>query len=79
MSGNYTDMTEDGILYRLFECDSIEMFADHDLYLCVSEGMFYNTDAYCYDELTGKIRRNEEYEGLNALFKLPLVISNANP
>jgi len=79
MSGNYTDMTEDGILYRLFECDSIEMFADHDLYLCVSEGMFYNTDAYCYDELTGKISRNEEYEGLNALFKLPLDISKANP
>lgn len=79
MSGNYTDMVQDGILYRLLECDNIEIFADHDLYLCVSEGMFYNTEAYCYDKLTGKISRNEKYEGLNALFDLPVDISKANP
>ena len=35
MSGNYTDMVQDGILYRLLECDNIEIFADHDLYICV--------------------------------------------
>ncbi len=79
MSGNYTDMTEDGILYRLLECDNIEIFADHDLYLCVSEGTFYNTEAYSYDKLTGKISRNEKYEGLNALFELPVDTSKANP
>lgn len=79
MSGNYTDMTEDGILYRLLECDNVDIFADHALYLCVSEGMFYNTEAYYYDKATGKIIRNEEYEGLNALFELPLDASKANP
>ncbi len=79
MSGNFTDITEEGILYRLLECDSVEIFADHDLYLCVSDGMFYNTEAYLYDELTGKISRNEEYEGLNALFSLPMDPSGANP
>ncbi len=79
MSGNYTDMVQDGILYRLLECDNVEIFADHDLYLCVSEGMFYNKEAYCYDKLTGKISRNEKYEGLNALFDLPVDISKANP
>ena len=79
MSGNYTDMVQDGILYRLLECDNVEIFADHGLYLCVSEGMFYNTEAYCYDKLTGKISRNEKYEGLNALFDLPVDISKANP
>ena len=26
MSGNYADMTEDGILYRLLECDNVEIF-----------------------------------------------------
>lgn len=79
MSGNYTDMVQDGILYRLLECDNVEIFANHDLYLCVSEGMFYNAEAYCYDKLTGKISRNEKYEGLNALFDLPVDISKANP
>lgn len=79
MSGNYTDITEDGILYRLLECDNVEIFADHNLYLCVSEGTFYDTEAYYYDKLTGKISRNEEYGGLNALFDLPMDISKANP
>lgn len=79
MSGNYTDMVQDGILYRLLECDNVEIFADHGLYLCVSEGMFYNTEAYCYDKTSGKISRNEKYEGLNALFDLPVDISKADP
>ena len=79
MSGNYTDMVQDGILYRLLECDNVEIFADHDLYLCVSEGMFYPAEAYCYDKRTGKISRNVKYEGLNALFDLPVDLSKANP
>ncbi len=79
MSGNYTDMTEDGILYRLVECDNVEIFADHDLYLCVSEGTFYDKEAYRYDEVTGKISRNEDYAGLNVLFSLPADASKANP
>lgn len=79
MSGNYSDIVEDGILYRLLECDNVEIFADHDLYLCVSDGTFYNTEAYQYDEITGKISRNENYQGLNALFELPIEDSKANP
>lgn len=79
MSGNYTDMTKNGILYRLLECDNVEIFADHDLYLCVSEGMFYPKEAYDYHEQTGKISRNKEYKGLNALFRLPVERSKADP
>ena len=79
MSGNYTDITEDGVLYRLLECDNVEIFADHTLYLCVTEGVFYNTEAYNYDKVTGKISRNEEYKGLNALFVLPMDGSKADP
>lgn len=79
MNGNHSTMTEDGILYRLLECDNVEIFADQDLYLCVSDSVFYNPAAYFYDELTGKISRNESYNGLNALFRLPLDPSKANP
>lgn len=78
MSGNYTDITEEGILYRLLECDNVEIFADHKMYLCVSEGVFYNAEAYLYDETTGRIARNEAYEGLNALFDLPMDASKAD-
>ena len=79
MHGNYTEFTEDGILYRLVECDNVEIFADHNLYLCVCEGTFYDTDAYAYDRDTGEISRNEEYGGLNALFDLKIDPSKAQP
>lgn len=80
MHGDYTDVIEGGILYRLAACDNVEIFADHDLYLCVSEGSsFYCGDAYLFDSSTGEISRNEAYPGLNALFRLPLDASDADP
>ncbi len=79
MSGNYADIVEDGILYRLLECDNVEKFAEHNLYLCVTDGAFYNEQAYCYDSSTGIISRNEKYDGLNALFELPIDSAKANP
>ena len=65
MNGAYFEMVEDGIQYRIAECDNVEIFADRKIYLCVSDGSFYNIEAYQYDE-------NETYQGVNALFTLPL-------
>lgn len=79
LSGGYTDFVEDGILYRLSECDNVELFADKGVYLGVSDGSFYNADAYIFDEASGEIQRNETYEGLNALFELPLDTDKADP
>ena len=78
-AGNYTDVVEEGVLYRLLECDNVEMFADLELYLGVQENTFYRTDAYCYDEASGEITRNESYGGLNALFQLPIDSAKADP
>ena len=72
MSGAYGEMEEDGILYRLLECNNVENLATDEIYICVSDGVFYNARAYQYDETTGEISRNEEYNGLNALFVLPI-------
>lgn len=79
MRGDYSEFIEDGILYRLATCDNVEIFADHGLYLCVSDSTFYNREAYVYDKATGEITRNEAYKGLNALFGLPIDISKADP
>ena len=79
MHGSYTEMTEAGVLYRLVECDTVEILADHDLYLCISDGDFYNAKAYCYHEETGVISRNPEYDGVNALFDLALDTEKADP
>lgn len=78
MGGSYSEIWSEGILYRLLECDNVEIFADRPLYLCVNDGMFYETEAYVFEEGTGKIRRNDEYAGLNALFSLPIDVTKAD-
>lgn len=78
MGGSYGEIWSEGILYQLIECDNVEIFSDRALYLCVNEGMFYDAEAYVFEEATGEIRRNEEYEGLNALFLLPIDAKKAD-
>lgn len=76
--GGYTDVVEDGVLYRIMECDNVEMFADKGLYLGVMDDTFYRREAYLYDKTTGEIARNESYDGLNALFQLPIDVAKAD-
>jgi len=77
--GGYTDEVVDGILYRIMECDNVEMFADCNLHLAVLDSTFYRANAYHYDEASGEISRNESYDGLNAFFSLPVDVAKADP
>jgi hypothetical protein len=77
MGGGYGDMVRDGKLYRIISCDDIALFADRQLYLCITQSTFYETNAFSYQE-DGTIIRNEEYEGINVLFKLPIDPSRAD-
>lgn len=70
--GGYSAFVENGIQYRLVHMANVEPFADRTIYLGVSDGVFYNQDAYRFDERSGKISRNEDYTGLNAFFILPI-------
>lgn len=79
MNGSYSELIRDGIMYRLIECDDIEIFADRQLYLCVSSTNFYSKEAYDYNEETGVINPNLEFDGINVLFDLPLDPSKADP
>ncbi len=79
MQGGYSEIEENGVLYRISECDNIEIFADHQIYLSVSEGAFFDANAYTFDPTSGEIARNETYSGLNALFRLPIDPSKADP
>lgn len=79
LGGGYTEFVKDGILYRLIEMDNIEMFADRGIYVGVNTGTFYDADAYRYDAGTGEMHRNESYQGINALFELPMDKSKADP
>ncbi len=79
MGGGYSEFVQDGIQYRLLDMENIEIFADKGIYIGVSSGSFYDSDAYNYDESTGEITRNTSYDGVNALFILPLDKSKADP
>lgn len=72
MGGGYSEFVQDGIQYRITETDNVEIFADRTLYLSVNSGIFFDSGAYQFEEATGEITRNESYEGVNALFHLPL-------
>lgn len=72
LGGGYSEDVVDGIQYRLLECDNIEIFAARGIYLGVNEGFSCDVQAYHMDEKTGEIIRNEDYEGVNALFELPI-------
>ena len=78
MSGAYNEFTEDGVLYRLIECDDIQLFANKALYLCVTDTPFYENTAFIADE-EGHLSENPSYEGLNVLFDLPLDVNKADP
>lgn len=72
LGGGYSEDVIDGIQYRIMECDNVEMFAGRGLYLGVNDGIFYRADAFVMDEETGAITRNSDYNGVNALFELPI-------
>ncbi|MEO3945979.1 hypothetical protein [Gorillibacterium sp. CAU 1737] len=72
MQGGYSELVVDGVQYRLIECDNVEKFADRGLYLAVSTGSFYDIHSFTYDEASGVIGLNPDFEGAHALFTLPL-------
>lgn len=77
MGGGATYYVENGIYYMIVCCDSIEMFADRQIYLAITRGPDYKT-GYIYEESTGLISRNESFDGINALFEVQLDESKAD-
>lgn len=79
MNGNYCDTVNNGIMYRIAECDNVEVFADREVYLGVSSSLFYEPDIYTWNEKDGTLTPNPDYDGVNALFTLPLDKGKADP
>lgn len=77
-NGGVTSFVKDGVLYWLLDTDNIEMFANHTIYLGVTENLGAIGDAYTYQEDNGKIEKNKDYSGVNALFTLPIDKSKAS-
>ncbi len=79
-AGGGQAILKDGVIYYLYECNSLEPYADHAIYMCVSDDIpAFSEYSYRYDSAAGTIARNEQYEGVNALFSLPMDASKADP
>lgn len=77
LGGGVSSFAQEGVLYYLFECDNVEPFADHTVYLAVYPGTHTPPSAELFDfeEKTGAITP----KGDTALFTLPLDPSKADP
>lgn len=78
MNGGYSECVVDGVIYRMVDCDNIEMFADRGVYLYVGTGIFINNQTVNYNEETGEITLNENSKEAGALFDLPLDVNKAD-
>lgn len=71
-------LERDGVLYYLLDVRSVEMFADHTVYLAFYQGAVPGLDTFTMAE-DGTISFAEDFEGPHALFTLPLDKSKADP
>lgn len=64
--------------YFVYECDTLEIFADRTVYISFYEGIAPSKEIFKYNA-DGTIDFNESYTGVKALFEIPLDKSKANP
>ncbi len=64
--------------YYIFECDSLEMFADHTVYLAAYEGFAPSSDMFQLGQ-DGSIAFQDSFTAPHALFTLPLDAAKADP
>ncbi|MBE6783362.1 MAG: hypothetical protein E7536_05060 [Ruminococcaceae bacterium] len=69
---------ENGVLYYLYECVSLEIFAEKNVYLAVYEGFAPTTEIITMSE-DGTFDFADDYDGFKAMFRLPLDKEKANP
>ena len=78
LGGASASQIVDNVLYCLYECDNLEIFADKGVYLGVMGGA-PSAEKYQFHEDSGEISQNAKYEGLNLLFELDIDPAKANP
>lgn len=69
---------ENGIYYYLLDTESIEMFADRTVYMAFYEGFVPNNTIFTVND-DGTITFCDDFDGVHALFELPLDPAKADP
>lgn len=69
---------QDGVYYYLLDTQSLEMFADHTVYMAFYEGFAPDNSIFTVAG-DGSISFADDFTGVHALFTLPLDASKADP
>lgn len=78
LGGGYSSIVRDGVAYYLFDCQSLQLFADHAVYLAAYEGFVPGPDVIATAE-DGTLSFADGVTGPRALFTLPLDPAQADP
>lgn len=78
LGGGYSTFVQGGVAYYLFECESLEMFADHTVYLAAFQGLSPSAEIFVLND-DKSISFAEGVQGPHALFTLPLDAAKADP
>lgn len=68
---------DDMVDYFVYECDTLEIFADRTVYIAFYEGVAPSAEIFSFND-DGTIEFNESYTGIKALFEIPLDKSKAD-
>lgn len=79
LGGSASAFLRDGIVYYIYEFDSIEMFAGHTVYLAVYEGGGVPSAEVMTQAEDGSISYNPDFTAPHAIFEVPLDASKADP
>lgn len=79
LGGSVYAFLRDGIVYYIYEFDSIEMFAGHTVYLAVYEGGRVPSAEVMTMAEDGSISYNPDFTAPHAIFEVPLDPSKADP
>lgn len=69
----------DGVCYNLVDMMDLTAFSDHALWLCVLQTPFSPADALTMEPQSGDPVYRDNYSGVRALFRLPVLSGKADP
>lgn len=72
LNAGVSSFVQDGVQYEILECDNLEPFANMGVYMGVVESFGNESQAFTLDEETGDYSINEDFDGMKALFTIPL-------
>lgn len=79
LGGGATGFVRDGVVYYIYDFESVEIFADHTVYLAVYEGGGAPSAQVFVQAEDGTISYHPDFTAPHALFEVPLDPAKADP